>query len=44
MVEDSKILEIVLREKEPKDLCQQLVNAANDEGGMDNITALAVVL
>lgn len=44
MVEDSKILEIVLREKEPKDLCQQLVDAANDEGGMDNITALAVVL
>ena len=44
MVEDSKILEIVLKEKEPKDLCQQLIDAANDEGGMDNITALAVVL
>jgi len=44
MVDDSEILDIVLTEKEPEQMCTKLICAANDAGGTDNVTVLAVVL
>ena len=44
MVDDEVILEIVLSESEPEQMCQKLVDKANAQGGLDNVTVLAVVL
>lgn len=44
MVEDDVILNIVLEENEPEQICKKLVDEANAQGGLDNVTVLAVVL
>ena len=44
MVDDDVILNIVLGENEPEQMCRKLVDEANAQGGLDNVTVLAVVL
>ena len=41
-VEDQKIYDIVTRAAEPQAACDALIQAANDAGGPDNITAVIV--
>lgn len=42
VVEESDLLEILSWKFSPQQLTQQLIDAANDQGGPDNITALVV--
>jgi len=42
MVSDEHILEIMLAHEDEQECCEALVRAANDAGGVDNITALVV--
>ncbi len=42
VVRDKEILEIVNKFKKPGYICEKLVEKANEQGGPDNITALAV--
>jgi serine/threonine protein phosphatase PrpC len=41
-VEDVEIWQIVSRSRSPQEACEQLVQAANDNGGDDNITVIIV--
>lgn len=40
-VDDSQILNTLRRELEPKELCESLLKQAKDDGGSDNVTAIA---
>ena len=40
MVGDADIVEVLSRDEEPQELCEQLIKKANDAGGHDNITAV----
>jgi len=42
MVPDERIQEVLLREARAQEACQALVEAANEAGGEDNITAMVV--
>jgi PPM family protein phosphatase len=42
MVGDEEILDIAAAVKDPQALCQQLVDMANEKGGVDNITVVVV--
>ena len=42
MIDNDKILEIVLGSSSLETACEQLVQAANDNGGTDNITSVLV--
>lgn len=42
MVEDPGLLEIILKAPDLDDICDRLVQAANDNGGQDNISVLLV--
>jgi serine/threonine protein phosphatase PrpC len=42
MLSDEEIRDIVAKEKDPKPLCTRLVDAANEKGGVDNITVVVV--
>jgi serine/threonine protein phosphatase PrpC len=41
-VEDAEIWRLVKRSRSPQEACEQLVQAANDRGGGDNITVIIV--
>jgi serine/threonine protein phosphatase PrpC len=41
-VEDAEIWRLVRRGRSPQEACEQLVQAANDNGGDDNITVIIV--
>jgi serine/threonine protein phosphatase PrpC len=41
-VEDAEIWRLVKRSRSPQEACEQLVQAANDRGGGDNITVIVV--
>jgi serine/threonine protein phosphatase PrpC len=41
-VEDAEIWRLVKRSRSPQEACEQLVQAANDRGGGDNITVILV--
>ncbi len=43
MLEDTEILNICEKEKSPQGITEKLVNSANDKGGTDNITVVAVM-
>ena len=40
MLSDQQILEILSRQPAPEEACRQLIDAANEAGGKDNITAV----
>lgn len=40
MLSDSELLETVVQEDSPQDVCNQLVRRANEKGGRDNITII----
>jgi serine/threonine protein phosphatase PrpC len=40
MLEDTEILELILKQKKPKRICQKLIKLANEHGGRDNITVV----
>jgi len=42
MVDNTRIEQILVSAASPEEACELLVNAANDEGGRDNITALVI--
>jgi len=42
MISDKEIEEIIKNEEEPKNLCSDLINAAKDAGGRDNITIVVI--
>jgi len=42
MVPDEKILDTIVSVKKPKEICAQLIDAANEAGGRDNITAITL--
>jgi len=42
LVSDDTIQQIIQASKSPQDACQQLIKEANEAGGHDNITAIAV--
>ncbi len=42
MVPEDQIQEIVSRQKDPQEACNQLVKLANDRGGLDNITVTVI--
>jgi len=42
MLADSEILKILIQDREPQSLCDLLVEAANKEGGSDNITVILI--
>lgn len=44
MVHDETIRSIVLGSNEPDEICRQLVEAANRNGGKDNVTAVVVMV
>jgi PPM family protein phosphatase len=44
MLEDTEIESIISGETEPEESCRRLVEAANERGGMDNITAIVIHL
>ncbi len=44
MLEDGEIESIISEETEPEESCRNLVDAANERGGMDNITVIVVHL
>lgn len=44
MIEDSMILKIASEEGGPDCICRRLIDAANEHGGLDNITVIAAVL
>lgn len=44
MIEDAAILEIVTGSCEPDAICRRLIDAANEQGGLDNITVITVAL
>ena len=44
MIEDSMILKIASEEGSPDLICSRLIDAANEHGGLDNITVIAAVL
>ncbi len=44
MVEDAAILQIAAESAGPDEICSRLIDAANENGGLDNITVLAAVL
>lgn len=44
MLSDEEIAETVAAEPDPENLCQKLVEEANDRGGVDNITVVAVLI
>lgn len=41
MVHEDLILAVVKSSREPEEMCQRLISAANDAGGQDNITVIA---
>ena len=43
MLEDTEILNICEQGNKPQEISEELVNLANDKGGTDNITAVAVM-
>ncbi|MBK8251734.1 MAG: Stp1/IreP family PP2C-type Ser/Thr phosphatase [Polyangiaceae bacterium] len=43
MLADQDILDIMSATRDPAEICQKLVDEANDQGGEDNITALVVL-
>jgi serine/threonine protein phosphatase PrpC len=44
MLSDEEIRDVAKKGKDPEDLCQHLVDLANDKGGVDNITVVVVSL
>lgn len=42
MVPEDRIQEIVLHHRDPQETCNQLVELANDRGGLDNITVIVI--
>jgi serine/threonine protein phosphatase PrpC len=40
MVPDEQILEIIQNKQDPQEICSDLINTANANGGVDNITAV----
>jgi protein phosphatase len=42
MLDDAEILAIARSSNDPTEICQRLIAGANDHGGEDNITALAI--
>jgi PPM family protein phosphatase len=44
MLSDQQILEILSQQAAPEEACRQLIAAANEAGGKDNITAVIVVV
>ncbi len=42
MVPEDQIQDIVSRQKDPQEACNQLVKLANDRGGLDNITVAVI--
>lgn len=44
MLTDAEISRLLSLPREPKQLCQQLVAAANDRGGLDNISVVVVAV
>jgi serine/threonine protein phosphatase PrpC len=42
VVNDERIASIVAESADPEEICRRLVAAANEEGGPDNITILAI--
>ncbi|MDI6799451.1 MAG: Stp1/IreP family PP2C-type Ser/Thr phosphatase [Actinomycetota bacterium] len=42
MLSDAEILEIVGKKEEPQAVCEELVSAANRQGGRDNVTVVLV--
>ncbi len=43
MLADQDIFDIMSATRDPKEICERLVEEANDQGGEDNITALVVL-
>ena len=44
MLDDERIVEILRVGQSPEDTCRLLVHAANDEGGLDNITVVVIAV
>jgi len=44
MLSDQRILEILGRQPAPEEACRHLIDAANEAGGKDNVTALIVAV
>ncbi len=44
MLSDDEISRLLRLPRQPKQVCQQLVAAANDRGGLDNITAVVIMI
>lgn len=42
MIDSTRIEQILVNAASPEEACEQLVNAANEEGGRDNITTLVI--
>jgi serine/threonine protein phosphatase PrpC len=42
MLADEEIRDAALAEKDPKKLCEKLVELANEKGGVDNVTVVVV--
>jgi serine/threonine protein phosphatase PrpC len=42
MVPEDRIQEIVLHHKDPQETCNQLVELANERGGLDNVTVIVI--
>ncbi len=42
MVEEAKITELFYSDKSPEEICEKLIELANNAGGSDNITAIVV--
>ena len=43
MVED-EVIKNMLKNSKPKDICEELVRLANDNGGRDNITVISIII
>ena len=41
-VEDTEIWQLVQHNEDPQEACEQLVQAANNRGGQDNVTAIII--
>jgi len=44
MVADDRIAAVLQAHREPREACERLVAEANEKGGKDNITVIALVL
>ena len=42
MLSDEEIRDVVLAQKAPREMCEKLIEVANEKGGVDNITVVIV--